>query len=113
MLAEPFSVVIKFNTNKIKFELNLKVYKLYKYIDLLMIIPIRCMTCGNMIASKWKKYQETLSSVKVTARSNLITNDIEDLKDETAEFKALNEVGVVRYCCRRHLLAHTDIIDIL
>ena len=62
---------------------------------------------------QWKKYQETLSTVKVTARSNLITNDIEDLKDETAEFKALNEVGVVRYCCRRHLLAHTDIIDIL
>ena len=45
-----------------------------------MIIPIRCMTCGNMIASKWKKYQETLSTVKVTARSNLITNEVFELQ---------------------------------
>ena len=78
-----------------------------------MIIPIRCMTCGNMIASKWKMYEETLASIQTSARSNLITNDIDDLKEETAEFKALNAVGVERYCCRRHLLAHTDIIDIL
>jgi len=78
-----------------------------------MIIPIRCMTCGNMIASKWKMYQEVLLSSETHARSNLITNDIEDLKEDTAEYKALNAVGVSRYCCRRHLLAHTDIIDIL
>ena len=78
-----------------------------------MIIPIRCMTCGNMIASKWKMYQEVLATSQTTARSNLITNDIEDLKTETAELKALNAVGVDRYCCRRHLLAHADIIDIL
>ena len=78
-----------------------------------MIIPIRCMTCGNMIASKWQMYQQVLLTSETKARSNLITNDIEDLKEETAELKALNAVGVNRYCCRRHLLAHTDIIDIL
>ncbi len=78
-----------------------------------MIIPIRCMTCGNMIASKWKKYQQVLSTETSNARSNLITNDINDLKEDTVEFKALNAVGVERYCCRRHLLSHTDIIDII
>jgi len=78
-----------------------------------MIIPIRCMTCGNMIASKWKMYQEVLSTSSTAARTNLITNDIEDLKEPTAELKALDAVGVQRYCCRRHLLSHTDIIDIL
>jgi DNA-directed RNA polymerase subunit N (RpoN/RPB10) len=71
------------------------------------------MTCGNMIASKWKMYQEVLSTSKTEARTNLITNDIEDLKKPTAELMALDAVGVQRYCCRRHLLAHTDIIDIL
>jgi len=78
-----------------------------------MIIPIRCMTCGNMIASKWKKYQEELASGTSNARSNLITNDITDLEEDTIEFKALNAVGVSRYCCRRHLLSHSDIIDII
>lgn len=78
-----------------------------------MIIPIRCMTCGSMIASKWKKYQEVLESTKTDARHNLITNDISDLENDTAEKKALDAVGVTRYCCRRHLLSHTDIIDII
>jgi DNA-directed RNA polymerase subunit N len=78
-----------------------------------MIIPIRCMTCGNMIASKWKKYQEELSTGTSNARSNLITNDIDDLKEPTVEYKALEAVEVSRYCCRRHLLSHTDIIDII
>ena len=78
-----------------------------------MIIPIRCMTCGNLIASKWLKYQEVLNSVDTTARHNLITNDIKDLENETAECKALNEVGLTRYCCRRHFLGQTDIIDLL
>ena len=78
-----------------------------------MIIPIRCMTCGSMIASKWKKYQEELATGDSTAKSNLITNDIKDLEKDTVEYKALNAVGVFRYCCRRHLLSHTDIIDII
>lgn len=78
-----------------------------------MIIPIRCMTCGNMIASKWKRYNEVLQSVDTEAKHNLITNDIGDLENKTAECKALDAVGLTRYCCRRHLLSHTDIIDLL
>jgi len=78
-----------------------------------MIIPIRCMTCGNLIASKYLKYQELLSTVDTSARHNLITNDISDLENDTAECKALDAVGLNRYCCRRHFLGHTDIIDLL
>lgn len=78
-----------------------------------MIIPMRCMTCGNMIASKWLKYVEIRDNAATDARSNLITNDISDLENETAECKALDAVGCTRYCCRRHLLSHTDIIDLL
>lgn len=78
-----------------------------------MIIPIRCMTCGNIIASKWLKYQEELGKANTTARHNLITNDIGDLENKTAECQALDAVGLKRYCCRRHFLGHTDIIDLL
>ena len=78
-----------------------------------MIIPIRCMTCGNTIASKWKRYQELLATLGSDAEHNLITNSVKDLDKQTVECKAMNEIGLSRYCCRRHMLSHTDIIDLL
>lgn len=78
-----------------------------------MIIPMRCMTCGNMIASKWLKYQELIAETKTTAKHNLVDNDVGDLENETAECNALNQLELNRYCCRRHILGHTDIIDLL
>jgi DNA-directed RNA polymerase I, II, and III subunit RPABC5 len=78
-----------------------------------MIIPVRCMTCGSVIGSKYRKYQETVAKTQSTNKNNLITADTSDLKERTAEAIALDVVGVSRYCCRRHLLTHTDTIDLL
>ena len=33
--------------------------KKYKYNNI-MIIPIRCFTCNQIIANKWNKYQEKI-----------------------------------------------------
>ena len=56
-----------------------------------MQIPIRCMTCGALIADKWDEFQK-----------------------EIAEGKSPNEVldkfGISRYCCRRMFLTHIDLI---
>lgn len=83
-----------------------------------MIIPIRCFTCNNMIASKYEKY---LNATKL----NYIINDYEDLlsvlSDKTNEKKIedikntseeiFSKLGIVRYCCKRHLLTHVDLIE--
>jgi DNA-directed RNA polymerase subunit N (RpoN/RPB10) len=29
----------------------------------------------------------------------------------TAEFQVLNDLGLKRYCCRKHMLTHVDLID--
>lgn len=57
-----------------------------------MIIPVRCMTCGTVIGSKWEKYRKLVDGGKTP-------------KD------ALDEVGLKRYCCRNFMLTHVDIID--
>ncbi|WEU41065.1 MAG: DNA-directed RNA polymerase subunit N [Candidatus Odinarchaeum yellowstonii] len=57
-----------------------------------MIIPIRCFTCGKLIADKWEEFKERT------------------LKGEDPE-KILDEMGFTRYCCRRMLLSHIDLID--
>ena len=57
-----------------------------------MLIPIRCFTCGNLVADKWEEYQQLKE---------------QDLAPEEI-FKKLD---LDRYCCRRMLLAHVDLID--
>ena len=56
-----------------------------------MIIPVRCFTCGKVIGNKWEKYQLLLSEY--------------DEKD------VLDMLGMTRYCCRRMLLTHIELID--
>ena len=63
-----------------------------------MIIPVRCMTCGKMLADKWRKYQAWTAEV---------SGDEESYTPD----KALDKLGMARYCCRRHFLAQVDLIE--
>lgn len=78
-----------------------------------MIIPVRCVTCGKVLANKYKYYQEKVKELKSGQedQSTLGVNYIQQgEKIESPESKVLNELGLVRYCCRRHLLTHVDLI---
>lgn len=57
-----------------------------------MIIPVRCFTCGKVIGNKFDKYLKLLESDVVVAQ-------------------ALDELGLKRYCCRRMLISHVDLIE--
>jgi DNA-directed RNA polymerase I, II, and III subunit RPABC5 len=57
-----------------------------------MLIPVRCFTCGNVIGNKWEEYKRLLAEHR-------------DCRI------ALDALGLKRYCCRRMLLTHVDLID--
>lgn len=57
-----------------------------------MIIPVRCFTCGALVADKWEEFARRVKA-----------------GEEPAE--VLDSLGLKRYCCRRMLLSHVDIID--
>mmetsp|Transcript_21131 Transcript_21131/g.39034 ORF Transcript_21131/g.39034 Transcript_21131/m.39034 type:complete len:133 (-) Transcript_21131:29-427(-) len=59
---------------------------------IVMIIPVRCFTCGKVVGNKWEKYL------------NMLAQDI-------TEGEALDKLGLKRYCCRRMLLTHVDLIE--
>ncbi|MCL4364725.1 DNA-directed RNA polymerase subunit N [Candidatus Marsarchaeota archaeon] len=58
-----------------------------------MMIPVRCFSCGQVIGDKWEEFNERVN-----------------VKKEDA-MQVLNDLGVKRYCCRRMLVSHTDLID--
>ena len=86
-----------------------------------MIIPVRCFTCGKVIGNKWETYLSLLQAdfsegyvsidggvfvvmhpVMVSQRMNLFSLSGRD---------ALDELGLKRYCCRRMMLTHVDLIE--
>lgn len=78
-----------------------------------MIIPIRCVTCGKVIADKWNKYQELVKSNPEHGKQSDTINVNSSNIQKTREGKVLDELGLKRYCCRRHLLTHVDLIEII
>ena len=75
-----------------------------------MIIPIRCMNCGKVLADKWAYYQERVKQLRGSAAPSVIYIDGSSIP-ETVEKRAMDELGFTRYCCRKHFLTHKDLID--
>lgn len=57
-----------------------------------MMIPVRCFSCGRVIAADFERFKERI------ARG-------EKPKD------VLDSLGMTRYCCRRMIVTHADVVD--
>jgi DNA-directed RNA polymerase subunit N len=81
-----------------------------------MIIPIRCFTCGMVIADKYRYYLEQVRQKKLAAKLGNDSMDVDkvlyltkEFKEKTAEGEVLDELNMKKMCCRRHFLTHVDI----
>ena len=81
-----------------------------------MITPIRCFTCNQIIANKWNKYQEKIQEqyLKEDVPNNIKKRfiDVSNL-DKNIEGKILDELKIHKYCCRRMLMSHVDMAEII
>ncbi|OAA46872.1 DNA-directed RNA polymerases I/II/III subunit 10 [Metarhizium rileyi] len=58
-----------------------------------MIIPIRCFSCGKVTGDLWERYLQLIADPKKT------------------DGDAMDELGLKRYCCRRMIMTHVDLIE--
>lgn len=77
-----------------------------------MIIPVRCFTCNKVIGSKWNTYVELLHKKNIEEGENImnISVDTESVDDISHNKDIFDKMGINRYCCKRHLLSHVDIL---
>ena len=75
-----------------------------------MIIPIRCFTCGKVLADKWIAYDE---KCKKKDDEQGKTDGIEGLDTafNRCRGRILDELDIKKICCRRHMLGHVDLQD--
>ena len=76
-----------------------------------MIIPIKCFTCGNVLADKYRYFQDKVRKIK---QDKNIDVDKVIYLTKTNNTKAhegivMDELGLNKMCCRRHILTHVDI----
>jgi len=101
-----------------------------------MIIPVRCYTCGKVLADKYEYYKKELIRKKLALKSESEKNkDMDDLSDQfskkannnnkdplmidisiddvkkTIAGEIMDEIGLHRICCRKVMLTSIEIID--
>ena len=76
-----------------------------------MIIPIKCVTCGMVIADKYRYYVEEVRKRKLARDMdiNKVVYLTMQFREKTPEGEVMDELGLNKMCCRRHLLSHVDI----
>ena len=88
-----------------------------------MIIPMRCFTCGEVLADKWVPYITAIQDEKNKVREEVDpeSNDLElryidihNPKPEVSiEGKIMDEMNLHKYCCRRMMLGNVHIVSYL
>ena len=75
-----------------------------------MIIPIKCFTCGNVLADKYLYYIKEVRKIKVTKNISDEVVYLDESKPlKTPEGEVLDKLNLYKMCCRRHMLTHVDI----
>lgn len=76
-----------------------------------MIIPIRCFTCGKVVADKSEYYMKEYEKLKNSSSKN----DDPKFKnfDGVHTKEILDKIGLTRYCCRRMLISNVDMMKII
>jgi DNA-directed RNA polymerases I, II, and III subunit RPABC5 len=76
-----------------------------------MIIPIKCFTCGKVLADKYRFYQKEVRKIKMNEKLEIdkVIYLTDENTDKTPEGIVLDQLKFNKYCCRRHMLTHVDI----
>lgn len=74
-----------------------------------MIIPVKCFTCGKVLANKYRYYQRTVRQKELEEDNEIIHYLTETSKEKTIQGIVLDEMKLSKVCCRRHMLTHVDI----
>lgn len=85
-----------------------------------MIIPIRCFTCHKVLGDKWEYYLDKVNEYQSKTKNNEFKLDDLKITQKNSIFfsddfkgKILDELKINKICCRRHMLGHVDLIDLL
>jgi len=69
----------------------------------IVIIPVRCFTCGKIVSDIYQDYKIRYAEYQKAVKAG-------EKPKETPK-QILDDLGVERYCCRRMILTHVDLVE--
>ena len=76
-----------------------------------MLIPVKCFTCGKVLADKYRFYEQEVRKRKLA--KNMEVDEVIYLTkvytDKTPEGDVMDFLKLNKMCCRRHMLTHVNI----
>lgn len=74
-----------------------------------MIIPIKCFTCGKVIADKYRYYLEEVRKLKNNDNNDAVVYLTKTNTNKSPDGIVLDQLNINKICCRRHFITHVDI----
>ena len=75
-----------------------------------MLIPVKCFSCGKVLANKYRYYEQEVRRLKGASNDvNVVTYLTTDTNDKTPEGITMDKLQLDKICCRRHMLTHVEI----
>lgn len=76
-----------------------------------MLIPVKCFTCGEVLADKYRWYQTEVRKIKMAKDMTIekVVYLTKESTEKTPEGEVMDKLKLKKYCCRRHMLTHVDI----
>jgi DNA-directed RNA polymerase subunit N (RpoN/RPB10) len=78
-----------------------------------MIIPVRCFTCGKLLAGKWRKYEDMCREFESHQGQDTVNLTVFGTSSNDNRGSILDDLGLKKICCRRHMLTHVDLVDMI
>lgn len=74
-----------------------------------MIIQVKCVTCGTVVADKYQYYLDEVRRIKIERglNPNRVTYLTSQFSEKTPEAEVLDKLHLTKMCCRRTMLTHT------
>jgi DNA-directed RNA polymerase subunit N (RpoN/RPB10) len=86
------------------------------FIQPMSLIPVRCFSCGSVLADKWVAYQTICRKQESFLETNSGSIQVETNvyfsptnSNKSVHGKALDSLQIHNACCRRVMLTHVDI----
>ena len=69
------------------------------------------MTCGHVLADKWEYYEKKCQEALEEDSKKSLGKKVDKYFDGVFTKKILDDMGLYKQCCRRHMLGHVDLIE--
>ena len=71
-------------------------------------IPVRCFTCGKVLANRWNRWIAEKQKLAKKNHASAKLNNEHKAYGRVAEADILDKLGLRLYCCRRMFLTHPE-----